>query len=215
LGVAVIAGIVVAIVPSGDDEASLRGAGGVGECDNAHVEPETGTAAGLACDNRIGTPLPEIKEGDPRLAARRAGCRLRTDLKSEGDAHVPATVAVPYLTDPPTSGPMYEATIADGAYLTTPPAPHVVHSLEHGRIAIQYDPALPESAQLQLKAIFDQSPTQVLLFPNPEMSPEVAATAWTRLLACEEFEPAALDAVRTFRDVYRNQGPETASGAPR
>jgi hypothetical protein len=215
LGLAVVAGLVVAIVPSGDETASLRGAGGVGECDNAHVDRETGTAAGLACDNRVGAPLPGIEQGDPRLAARSAGCRLQTDLESEGDAHVPATVPVPYLTDPPTSGPMYEATIADGAYLTTPPAPYVVHSLEHGRVAMQYDPALEESAQLQLKAILDESPTQVLLFPNRRMKPVVAAAAWTRLLACDEFEPAALDALRTFRDVYRNQGPETASGAPR
>jgi hypothetical protein len=49
----------------------------------------------------------------------------------------------------------------------------------------------------------------MLLFPNPEMSYEVAATAWTQLLGCNRFDGAAtLDALRAFRDAYRGRGPE-------
>lgn len=213
LGLAVVVGLVVALVPS--DGETPADAGAIGACDNAHLDPTTGTAAGLACDDRGGAPLPDVRQGDPQLAAKRAGCRLQIDLPSEGRQHVPPSVPVPYRTDPPTSGPMYDETIADGAYLTTPPAPHVVHSLEHGRVAIQYDPRLPEAAQLQLKSISDQSPEQLLLYPNREMSPAVAATAWTRLLACPEHNLRVPDALRAFRDSYRDQGPETATGLPR
>ena len=49
----------------------------------------------------------------------------------------------------------------------------------------------------------------MLLFPNPEMPYEVAATAWTQLMGCKSYEGAAtLDAIRDFRDAYRGQGPE-------
>ena len=49
----------------------------------------------------------------------------------------------------------------------------------------------------------------MLLFPNPEMPYEVAATAWTQMLGCDTYEgEATLDAIRAFRDTYRGQGPE-------
>ena len=48
------------------------------------------------------------------------------------------------------------------------------------------------------------------MFPNPEMPYDVAITAWTQLAGCETYEGAAtLDLLRTFRDIYRNQGPES------
>ena len=81
--------------------------------------------------------------------------------------------------------------------------------MEHGRVAIQYSPDLPEADQLELKGLFDESPGGMLLFPNPEMPYEVAATAWTQLVGCERYEgPATIDAIRAFRDTYRGQGPE-------
>ena len=46
---------------------------------------------------------------------------------------------------------------------------YFVHSLEHGRIEIQYSPDLPEDDQLALKGVFDQQPDGMLLFPNDEM----------------------------------------------
>ena len=68
-----------------------------------------------------------------------------------------------------------------------PDALDFVHSLEHGRIEIQYSPDLPED-QLALKGVFDESPAGMLLFPNTDMPYEVAATAWTQLMGCKEYE---------------------------
>ena len=49
----------------------------------------------------------------------------------------------------------------------------------------------------------------MLMFPNPEMPYEVAATAWTQLMGCKTYEGATtLDAIRDFRDTYRGRGPE-------
>jgi hypothetical protein len=84
-----------------------------------------------------------------------------------------------------------------------------VHSLEHGRIEIQYSPDLPEDQQLELKGVFDESPQGVLMFPNPDMPYEVAVTAWTNMMTCDRYEGrATLDAIRDFRDIYRGNGPE-------
>jgi hypothetical protein len=86
---------------------------------------------------------------------------------------------------------------------------YFVHSLEHGRIEIQYSPDLPEEDQLALKGVFDESPGGVLLFPNDDMPYEVAVTAWTQLMGCKAFEgDATLDAIRDFRDIYLGQAPE-------
>jgi hypothetical protein len=45
--------------------------------------------------------------------------------------------------------------------------------------------------------------------PNPEMDAEVAVTAWTQLATCDSYEGLpTLDMIRSFRDIYRGQGPE-------
>ena len=123
----------------------------------------------------------------------------------------PERQAPDYHTNPPTSGNHVTTPFqqADGAYAKTPELIDFVHSLEHGRIEIQYAPDLPEADQLALKGVFDESPSGMLLFPNPEMPYEVAATAWTQLMGCKRYEGAkTLDAIRDFRDQYRGRGPE-------
>ena len=65
---------------------------------------------------------------------------------------------------------------------------YFVHSLEHGRIEIQYSPDLSEADQLALKGVFDESPDGMLLFPNSEMPYDVAVTAWTQLLGCPKYD---------------------------
>ncbi|HEX2371724.1 MAG TPA: DUF3105 domain-containing protein, partial [Solirubrobacterales bacterium] len=98
---------------------------------------------------------------------------------------------------------------ADGAFAVTPDPRHFVHSLEHGRVEIEYSPDLPEDDQLAIKGVFDEDPGGMLLFPNADMPYEVAATAWTNMLGCKRYEGAAtLDALRAFRDTFRGQGPE-------
>ena len=86
---------------------------------------------------------------------------------------------------------------------------YTTHSMEHGRIEIQYNPDLSEEDQLALKGVFDEDPAGVLFFPNEVMEDDVAVTAWTQLMTCPTYEGAAtLDAIRDFRDIYRGQGPE-------
>lgn len=176
---------------------------------NAHIDPSTGSVDALEPDGREGTPPPPVDDDDLEAVARAAGCDLQLDLPDEGNKHLaPGAPPPTYDTVPPTSGPHSPVPVADGAYLDTPDPTGYVHSLEHGRVEIQYSPDLPEADQLLLKGTFDDDPDGVLLFPNPDMPYEVAVTAWTNFVGCDVFGEAVLDVVRDFRDEFRGKGPE-------
>jgi Protein of unknown function (DUF3105) len=207
LTVAVLVGIVLAIGGGGGGDQ----VGGEDLPAAAHIETQSGFLHDYQPDGREGTPPPPIAQGDLQKAAAAAGCDLRLDLPDEGNTHITKESEVPdYKTNPPTSGNHNPEQLADGAYAEYPEPWYTVHSLEHGRIAIQYSPDLPERDQLAIKGVFDQDPAGMLLFPNPDMPYDVAVTAWTQLMGCERYEGAkTLDAIRDFRDTYRGLGPES------
>lgn len=191
VGLAVLVGIVVVVA----------GSGGGGSSDAAHINQSSGSTNGVAVDDRTGTEPPAVKVANLRAAARAAGCDLRLGLTDEGKVHVPPGTEIRYKTNPPTSGnhvePPYQQ--ADGAYSEMPNTIDVVHSMEHGRVEIQYSPDLPEEDQLAIKGVYDTMYGGTLLFPNPDMPYEVAATAWTNLIGCPTYRGApTLDAIRAF-----------------
>jgi hypothetical protein len=175
----------------------------------ASIDPVTGVATGLEPDARDGDLPAQLPGGDLEAVAGDAGCDLMLDLPDEGNTHLRPDQETPeYETNPPTSGDHDQAPTADGAYLETPEVTMAVHSLEHGRIAIQYSPDLAEGEQLALKGLFDDDPEGMLLFPNAEMPYEVAATTWTNLIGCDTYSDSALAAIMAFRDRFRGRGPE-------
>jgi hypothetical protein len=208
LGVAVVIGIVFTLAGIGDDgEAGGTEASG----ENVNMDFGGSVPAGVRVDERVGTPPPAVETGDLTAAAEAAGCELRLDLDDEGSTHLdPREDKLPdYATNPPTSGDHYPVPLADGAFLDKPSPGSYVHSLEHGRVIIQYSPELPEEDQLALKGVFDDARPGVDLFPDPDMPDDVAVTAWTQLMTCDTYEGAAtLDAIRAFRDAYLGRGPE-------
>jgi hypothetical protein len=211
LTLAVLVGIVVAIASGGGGSDGDTPAA-------AHIDTGTGVLNGVAPDAREGATPPELQNLDLENAADEAGCTLRLNLPNEGSTHLEPDAKPPnYRTNPPTSGDhvITEFVQADGAYAESPESIQFVHSLEHGRIEIQYAPDLPEADQLALKGIFDESPSGVLMFPNRNMPYEVAATAWTQLMGCKRYEGAkTLDAIRNFRDQFRGRGPEAVPVTP-
>lgn len=189
------------------------GAEGTAECEptldgGAFIDPSTGEFTGLEPDCRRGTVPEPVEIANLEEAADAAGCDLELDLPDEGNTHIPASKPADYETDPPTSGDHDQVPLADGAYADAPEARFYVHSLEHGRIVVQYRPDLPEEDQLALKGILEEDPDGMILIQNEEMPYEVAATAWTNLLGCDSYSPEALDAIRDFRDELRGKGPE-------
>ena len=177
---------------------------------SAEIDEATGIAPPeLEPDEREGTSPEPAEEVDLDAAASAAGCETSLDLPDEGNTHLdPGGDAPDYESNPPTSGDHSPEPLADGAYLDAPDAFNWVHSLEHGRIAIQYDPDLDEESQLALKGLFSESPNGMLLFPNPDLPYAMAASAWTNSVGCEEFGPETIEALRAFREEFRGNGPE-------
>jgi hypothetical protein len=158
------------------------------------------------------TPPPP-GEADLFKVAREAGCALRNPV-IEGRTHIPPDQDIDYKTNPPTSGNHDPTPAGDGVYDRPPNArttKHFVHTLEHGRIIIQYDPALEKRRIDQLGGLFNDDPYHMVLIPNPRMPYTVAVTAWGHLLGCKKVNDKVFDAIRAFRDRYRDQGPEQAA----
>jgi hypothetical protein len=202
--VVIAAGVLIFLLVSGGTESG-----------DAHinVNQAMGSTNGVQPDDRAGVEPSRAKVFDLDQAAKEAGCKIELKLEDEGHTHLPQNSPLPnYKTNPPTSGnhvePPYQQ--ADGAYSEEPSQLDVVHSLEHGRMAIQYSPDLPEEAQLELKGLYDTMYGASLFFPNDKMPYEVAATTWTNLIGCKTFKgQATLDAIRAFgRETWGKYGGE-------
>ncbi len=196
VAVAAAVGIFVAVSSGGEGNG-----GGSGDA-HINLNASFGSTNGVQPDNRAGIEPPPSTNMSLPAAAKAAGCKLRLHLKDEGHEHIPPTAKTPdYETNPPTSGPHVEPPYqqADGAYSEMPKEIDFVHSLEHGRMEIQYAPDLPEKAQLELIGLYDTMYGATLLFPNENMPYQVAATTWTNMLACPTYKGAAtLEAIRQF-----------------
>ena len=157
--------------------------------------------------------LPAQQETDIEAAAEAAGCKL-VNPAYEGAGHEEREfTADDYKTNPPTSGTHFPSWAEDGVYApeNTPDLGLLVHTLEHGRINVQYAPGTAATSVAALEALLAEQNDgyHMLLYENPTgMEYQVAATAWTHLLGCPEYNDKVPDAVRTFRARYIDQGPE-------
>lgn len=212
LTAAVVLGIVIVVLGSSSGTAS----------GNAHIVSAgvgfSTTTQDLKPDERRGVktrPGPLAAAAALPRAAKAAGCVARNP-KDEGNTHLLPSQPTPhYGTNPPTSGNHDPIPLANGAYdAQITDFRHAVHTLEHGRVEIEYQPSLPEADQLKLKGVFDEDFRDMVLFQNPTMRWQVAAAAWDHYLGCPKYNPKVLDAIRAFRDTYRDQGPEPTSAQP-
>jgi Protein of unknown function (DUF3105) len=156
--------------------------------------------------------IPEQVIGDLNEAAKAAGCKV-THPEIEGAQHEERDfTAADYKTNPPTSGNHFPTWAEDGVYTSgnTPQLGLLVHTLEHGRIDVQYKPGTPQETVDQLNALLAESDGyHMLLFENPTgMDAAVAATAWGHSVTCPEMNDEVFDVIRTFRNEYIDQGPE-------
>jgi len=175
-------------------------------------------------DNTSGNPDPERPEaenvslpeqtiGDVQEAADAAGCELSSPEVAGAQHEDREFAADDYETNPPTSGSHTPDWYDDGVYApgTTPQLGMLVHTLEHGRINVQYAPGTDAQTVAQLEALLAEQSDgyHMLLYENTtEMDAAVAATTWGQSLTCAEMNPQVFDALRTFRSAYIDQGPE-------
>jgi hypothetical protein len=153
-----------------------------------------------------------VKTKDLTTAAKLAGCTV-TKSPIEGRNHEDKIfTAADYRTNPPTSGNHFPQWAQDGIYdeSNLPQLGMLVHTLEHGRIDVQYQPGASAELVAELTAFGRETKGyHELLFPNDtDMTPEVAATAWGYSLTCPEVNDKIWDALRAFRDARIDKGPE-------
>lgn len=159
-------------------------------------------------------PIPAKRISDLNEAAAAARCKL-VNPPNEGNNHV--TSKVTYKSNPAASGDHNPDPASDGSYVgvSEPPIERLVHSLEHGRIQIQYAPTLPRKQVDQLETLFNEASDQyaagqyMQIFENKtDMPYEVAAVAWNHVLACPAMNDRVFDAIRAFREKWTLQAPE-------
>ncbi len=186
---AVIAIVVVVLASGGDDGGGERAA-----------EPGAEDIEAVA--------IPKAAATDLDAAAKAANCDVQQH-ESEGRDHVGEQVE--YKTNPPNSGSHNEFPAEDGTYAGdgAPPLEQLVHSLEHGRVVFWHQPDATPELQGQFKSLYDEDNYHVIVAPNGrEMKPQVAASSWTRTITCDRVTDQTWDALRLFRDRYRDQAPE-------
>jgi Protein of unknown function (DUF3105) len=195
VGLAAVAAVVVAVVLAGGD-------GNESEAEQAAAPSEEAVAQ-----------LPPQQTSDMQEAAKAAGCTL-SNPAYEGAGHEDKDfTASDYKTNPPTSGAHTPIWYQDGVYEPgdTPQLGMLVHTLEHGRINVQYKPGTPAETVSKLEALLaeESGGYHMLLYENTtNMDAQVAATAWTHSLTCPKMNDEVFDAIRTFRARYIDKGPE-------
>lgn len=167
-----------------------------------------------AASDVAGAAIPERQTADFDEAVEASGCTF-TQHEDEGSTHQ-SEPFTDYKTNPPTSGTHNPEPAPDGVYDpgNSPDPNNWVHTLEHGRIIIQYRPGTSPERIAQLATLTGEpvngSPGyhMVLMENTTDMPYEVAALGWTRTLGCETFNDKSFDAIRAFRDKYVDQAPE-------
>jgi hypothetical protein len=165
-----------------------------------------------------GGSVPKQTQFDLDKAAAAAGCELTSNKATSRDHIQDPNQTVNYKQSPPNSGKHYEIPAEDGLYNGAPPKDTaLVHSQEHGRVIIQVKPSLPADQRAQIRALFDEDGFQTIVVRRASMPYAVAATAWGRdpaplgtgyTLGCPQWKDGIIDALRTFRDEHRSNGPE-------
>ena len=151
-----------------------------------------------------------------KAALAEGGCTRET-FESQGQRHVETLPkGFKYNSVPATSGPHQPQPLAPivwGVYDEPVEEIKVVHNLEHGGVIVQYGPEVSAQTVRDIVAWYRDDPNGLVVAPlppalleeQPELSDEIALTAWTYLQTCKRFNEEAFS---NFVDLHRGNGPE-------
>lgn len=199
LALGIIGAVVAVALSGGDDDDGGGGDGGGG---------------GATIEYPDGGEIPDQRTADLNAAARAADCKDEAITASGAGEHTSdVSEPIEYQTEPPSIGAHYQEWPEDDIYEEAPPLTSVVHTLEHGRILIWLRPDLPEEQRAQFKALYDEDPYHVIMLPREQLKEPFAVTAWVgqdtgHTLRCQEVNDRTWDAIRAFKEKYRDKAPE-------
>ncbi len=110
---------------------------------------------------------------------------------------------VDYETNPPVSGAHSQRTAPCGTFAEQIPDNLLVHNLEHGVVAILFQPTLPHEELDAIQAIAQDYESHVLSAPDADMETPIAVAAWGHRMDLDQLDE---DAVGEFIEVFRQGG---------
>lgn len=129
-----------------------------------------------------------------------------------GRDHLTQGEAVPdYNSSPATSGDHLPSPADCGIYTSEIPDEIQVHNLEHGVVAIQYQPGVDQSDIQALEEYARTKPSHVLVAPRADLDDPVVVTSWTRMLRLPN---ADIDTIDVYYDQFVHSGPEVGVSCP-
>ena len=129
-----------------------------------------------------------------------------------GAAHIPLSQAITYTDDPPMSGPHRGEWPFWGEYGFLPKQ-RWLHSLEHGGLAILYNPCAPTALIDALRTWAQNTPPDVggpfrwVMTPYPNLDTAFSLVTWKHRWKGNCFDPTLAD---HFRDAHYRKAPEDA-----
>ena len=199
----IIGALLAVVLAGGSDDSGSSGGGDPG---------------GASVSYPDGGEVPAQKEADLGAAMKVAGCKDEVVVDHpyddpKGIHTADPNEVIPYKSEPPALGRHYQVPIEDNIYEDEQPVTHVVHSLEHGRIVIWLNPDLPSDQLAQFKALYEEDPYHVIMLPRSEIKEPFAVSAWVgettgHILRCKEVNEGTWDAIRAFKEKYRDKAPE-------
>lgn len=172
-----------------------------------------GSAESTEIDFPDARDIPAQRDSGLAEAIPGSGCRAEARPLATDTAHRDGDIEYP--TNPPHSGPQNGVPAEDDLYEESPSEERVLHSLEHGRIGVWVNPAAPEEVLAGIRSFYDEDPYHVIVTPQPGLKEQVALSAWEadgkgRILRCRSVTDESWDALRAFKEAYRDKGPEFA-----
>lgn len=126
--------------------------------------------------------------------------------------HVDTTVD--YSMSPPVSGQHSQSNVPCGTFGSPIQNEVLVHNLEHGAVAVLYQPTLPIEQIRQIEEVVSSFETHTMSAPyEGEMETPIAVAAWAHVMRLDEFEE---DAITEFIEEFRAGGdaPEAFQDCP-
>jgi hypothetical protein len=198
LALGIIGALAAVLLAGGDDDGGGSSGGG----------------GGATVSYPDGGEIPAQAEADLAAAMKAAGCKDET-LESEGAGEhtTDPDEQIEYESEPPSIGRHFQEWPEDDIYEEAPFTESVVHLLEHGRILIWLNPDLSSEELAQFKALYEEDPYHVVMLPREQLKEPFGVTAWVgqttgHTLRCKELGDSSWDAIRAFKEKYRDKAPE-------